>query len=96
LLEYLEGNAQFIQEFVRDNMPNVKYAKPQGTYLAWLDFRDTKIYEQLENKIGHEAKVVLNNGAMFGSDGEGFMRVNFACPRSVLAEALERIAKVMK
>lgn len=95
LLVYLESNAQFIHEFVNHRMPNVKYTKPQGTYLAWLDFRDTNISEKLEDKISKEAKVFLNSGAMFGSEGKGYMRVNFACPRSVLAEALERISKLL-
>ncbi|MEK4513463.1 MalY/PatB family protein [Paenibacillus sp. FSL K6-2524] len=95
LLVYLESNAQFIHEFVNHRMPNVKYTKPQGTYLAWLDFKDTNISEELEHKISKEAKVLLNSGAMFGSEGKGYMRVNFACPRSVLAEALERISKLL-
>ncbi|GGH30766.1 MalY/PatB family protein [Paenibacillus segetis] len=95
LLEYLDSNAEFIQTFVAENMPNVKYNKPQGTYLAWLDFRDTAIAEELETKISQEAKVLLNSGAMFGLEGKGHMRVNFACPRSILAEALERIAKLL-
>lgn len=95
LLVYLESNAQFIHEFVNDRMPNVKYTKPQGTYLAWLDFNDTNIGEELEDKLSKEARVFLNSGAMFGSGGKGYMRINFACPRSVLAEALERISKLL-
>ncbi|MNP58368.1 Cystathionine beta-lyase PatB [compost metagenome] len=77
-------------------MPKVKYTKPQGTYLAWLDFRGTAIVEEIEKKITQEAKVLLNSGSMFGSEGKGYMRVNFACPRSILAEALERIANLLE
>lgn len=96
LLVYLDDNADFIHEFVQERMPSVKYVKPQGTYLAWLDFNDTDIIDGLEDKITKEAKVLLNNGSMFGSEGKGYMRINFACPRSILAEALERIAKLME
>lgn len=96
LLEYLESNAEFIHEFIQERMPSVKYVKPQGTYLAWLDFRETNIHEELETRIAQDAKVFLNSGSMFGSEGKGFMRVNFACPRSILAEALERIARLIE
>ncbi|MEC0088920.1 MalY/PatB family protein [Paenibacillus macquariensis] len=96
LLTYLESNADFIDQFVKERMPNVKFIKPQATYLAWLDFKETAIYEDLDKKILEEAKVWLNNGAMFGLGGEGYMRINFACPRSILAEALERIAKLFE
>ncbi|MNI10188.1 Cystathionine beta-lyase PatB [compost metagenome] len=96
LVEYLNSNADFIQTFVNERMPKVKYTKPQGTYLAWLDFRGTAIVEEIEKKITQEAKVLLNSGSMFGSEGKGYMRVNFACPRSILAEALERIANLLE
>jgi len=96
LLTYLESNADFIDQFVKERMPNVKFIKPQATYLAWLDFKESAIYEDLDKKILEEAKVWLNNGAMFGLGGEGYMRINFACPRSILAEALERIAKLFE
>lgn len=92
LLTYLDGNADFIDEFVKENMPNVRYKKPEGTYLAWLDFREVGInYRKLERKISKEAKVVLDGGSMFGSEGEGFIRINYACPRSLLKEGLTRI-----
>ncbi len=93
LLIYLNDNAEFIGDFVRDNMPNVRYTKPEGTYLAWLDLREVESdYEVLERKI-KEAKVVLDGGSMFGSEGRGFIRINYACPRSVLKEGLIRIKK---
>lgn len=92
LLTYLDSNADFIDEFVKENMPNVRYKKPEGTYLAWLDFREVGInYRKLERKISKEAKVVLDGGSMFGSEGEGFIRINYACPRSLLKEGLTRI-----
>lgn len=93
LLAYLDSNAEFINNFVQERMPHVKFVKPQGTYLAWLDFKDTSILEGLEKKIVEEAKVLLDGGSWFGAGGEGYMRINFACPRPILAEALERIAR---
>jgi cysteine-S-conjugate beta-lyase len=96
LLDYLDANTKFIEKFAAENMPKVKYSSPQGTYLGWLDFRELGLsQEDLESKITKDAKVFLDGGSWFGPGGEGFMRVNFACPRSILEEALNRIAKVM-
>ncbi|WBW97262.1 MalY/PatB family protein [Oceanirhabdus sp. W0125-5] len=95
LLTYLDGNADFIGDFVKEHMPNVRYTKPEGTYLAWLDFREVESdYKELERKISEEAKVVLDGGSMFGTKGRGFIRINYACPRSILEEGLTRIKKV--
>lgn len=67
----------------------------EGTYLVWLDFRETGLDEKtLEYKIVQEAKLWLDGGGMFGEDGRGFQRINAACPRKTLAEAMERL-KVM-
>jgi cystathionine beta-lyase len=96
LLLYLDKNADFIGEFVRDRLPQARYNKPQGTYLAWVDFRQTGLsHEELERKIKDEAKVLLDGGSWFGPGGEGWLRINFACPLSVLEEAMERIASVL-
>jgi len=96
LLTYLDGNADFIGEFVKEHMPNVRYTKPEGTYLAWLDFSEVESnYKELERKISQDAKVVLDGGAMFGSEGEGFIRINYACPRSILEDGLTRIKKAL-
>ncbi|MFC5451212.1 MalY/PatB family protein [Paenibacillus aestuarii] len=95
LLGYLDANADFIQAFVQDKMPGVTYVKPEATYLAWLDFRKSDIdIEQLDSRI-KEAKVLLNSGASFGAGGEGFMRLNFACSRTILEEALMRLANML-
>ncbi|MBP2626995.1 MAG: Cystathionine beta-lyase [Firmicutes bacterium] len=97
LLAYLEKNADTLVEFVRERLPNVKVIKPEGTYLAWLDFRayftDAK---ELEKFLVHTAKVGLNPGKNFGSQGAGFARINFATQRSVLLEGLTRIEKALK
>lgn len=97
LLGYLEKNADTLVEFVETRLPNVKVIKPEGTYLGWLDFRayfaDGK---ELQSFLVHKAKVGLNSGRNFGSQGAGFARINFATQRSVLLEALTRIEKALQ
>lgn len=93
LLAYLEANRDYVCDFVRTRMPGVRMTKPEATFLAWLDCRDTGIPE---GQTPHEffldgARVALNEGASFGSGGEGFVRLNFGCPRATLTEALERM-----
>jgi cystathionine beta-lyase len=92
LLPYLEANRDFAVEYARKHFPGVVVAPPEGTYLAWLDCRRGGIPGGdpftffLEN-----ARVALNDGATFGRGGQGFVRLNFATPRSVLTEGLERM-----
>lgn len=97
LLVYLEGNAQYLTDYITANIPAIKVDKPQGTYLAWLDCRNLQLSQQeLVQFFGKKAKVGLNDGASFGQQGSGFMRLNFGCPRSLLAQGLERIAQAVK
>lgn len=96
LLDYLEGNADFIGNFLKEKLPKVKYTKPEATYLAWLDFSEiASDSKELDRKIKEDAKVLLVDGTSFGCNDEVFMRVNFACPRSILEEAMTRIEKVL-
>ena len=98
LLVYLRGNAQYIGEFIAQRMPRVKYRPPEATYLAWLDFRDCGMDRaQLWDFMCHKARVATDDGAKFGPNGEGdgFQRLNFACPRQQLTQALERIAQAL-
>ena len=98
LLVYLRGNAQNIGEFIAQRMPRVKYRPPEATYLAWLDFRDYGMDQaQLWDFMCHKARVATDDGAKFGPNGEGdgFQRLNFACPRQQLTQALERIAQAL-
>lgn len=95
LLAYLKGNAEFLAEFLAQRMPQVKYQIPEATYLAWLDFRALGLSnEELWDLMIHKAKVATDNGPMFGlhGEGDGFQRLNFACSRARLTEALNRIA----
>lgn len=97
LLDYLEGNADYLVNYVNKNIPKVKVEKPEGTYLAWLDFRELGLeQEKLKDLMVKKARVGLNSGTDFGISGEGFMRLNFGCPRSLLEEGLKRIEKAIK
>lgn len=93
-LAYLEGNRDYALGYLRERLPMVAVAEPEGTYLLWMDFRKTGLSdEELHRKVLEEAGLVLNEGRSFGPGGTGFQRLNLACPRSVLAEALERLRR---
>ncbi|WP_426348237.1 MalY/PatB family protein [Alloiococcus sp. CFN-8] len=92
LLSYLEDNVKFTMGFIKENLPSVKVIPPQGTYLLWLDFRGTGLNrEEINERLLKKAKVALNDGYMFGKLGYGFQRMNIACPKTILKEALTRI-----
>ncbi len=89
LKTYLAGNLSFIRNFLIEKLPQVKLVEPQGTYLVWLDFNELGLSEaELEKLIVSDAKLWLDGGTMFGEEGEGFQRINIACPRVVLEKAL--------
>lgn len=92
LLSYLEGNLQFVRDFLKEKLPNVRLIEPEGTYLIWLDFSEvTENHEQLEDIIVNKAKLWLDPGVIFGRETALFERINIACPRTTLKEALERL-----
>jgi cystathionine beta-lyase len=91
LLRYLEGNRDFLVDYVSENLPGIKLARPEGTYLAWLDCRQAGIQGSPGDFFLKQARVGLNEGSTFGKGGEGFVRLNFGCPRDTLVEALERM-----
>ena len=94
--KYVADNIAFTKEFVEKNLPGVNMVDHEGTYLIWLDFNGLGLCTQeLEDLIVHKAKLWLDSGRIFGKCGRGFQRINVACPRSTLKEALERIAKVL-
>lgn len=93
LLVYLEESKNFAIDFIKENIPELKATRPEGTYFLWIDFRNLGFDKsELENFLIKEAKVWLNQGHIFGDEGEGFVRINLGCRRAVLNEALERIA----
>lgn len=93
---YVKENIEFVKQYVEKQLPGVNMVEHEGTYLVWLDFRGTGLrVEELDDKIINQAKLWLDSGKIFGSCGEGFQRINVACPRKVLEEAMERIKKVV-
>ncbi len=96
LLIYLEKNADTLVDFIQTRLPEVKVSKPEGTYLVWLDFRAYFTNDkELQKFLVQTAKVGLNAGRNFGTQGEGFARINIATQRSVLLEALTRIENAL-
>lgn len=97
LLDYIEANYQFVRIFLQQHLPLIRLTEPEGTYLLWLDCRAMGLNdEQLQQFFVREAGVGLSPGIVFGEQGSGFMRMNIASPHSVIAEALEKIAKAEK
>ncbi len=94
--EYIHGNVEFTRQFLAENLPKIKLIEPEGTYLLWLDCRALGLsVEALNNKIIHDGKVWLDAGEMFGPEGEGFQRINVACPRSYLEQALQQLVRAL-
>jgi cystathionine beta-lyase len=92
LLVYLKANRDYIRHFIETGMPRVGMMDTEGTYLAWLDFSRLGMkQDELNAFLIHEAGVGLNDGSQFGPGGEGHMRLNFGCPRSILIQALEKM-----
>ncbi len=93
VLAYLESNRDFLDEYVRREPDGVMMAKPAGTYLAWLDCRGVgeTVAQNPHKFFLEQARVALNDGRDFGNGGEGYVRLNFGCPRAILVEALERM-----
>jgi len=91
LLGYLEGNRDTVVEYVAAHLPGITCRRPEGTFLAWLDCRGAPLPGDPCRFFLECAKVALNDGADFGPGGEGFVRLNFGCPRATLHEALERM-----
>lgn len=97
LMKYLEGNLNFVRNFLLEHLPEIKLVEPQGTYLIWLDFQRINLTEEeLEDLIENKANLWLDDGRMFGSEGKGFQRMNIACPRMILKRALLQLEKAVK
>lgn len=97
LIDYLKGNLEFLTKFIEKNTPEIKVIQPEGTYLVWIDCRGLNMDpKELNEFFLKNAKVWFNEGYIFGNVGDGFQRVNIACPRSILEEALNRIDRALK
>lgn len=94
LLVYLAGNIRYLDNTLKENMPRIKLIQPEGTYLMWLDCRELGMDDEtLDDFFTNKAAVGLDKGFWFGSEGSGFMRMNVACPRATLEEALKRLGQ---
>ena len=97
LKAYLTRNLAYVREFLRTCIPEIRLVEPQGTYLIWLDCRALRLDDKaLDDLIISRAKLWLDAGTMFGEGGSGFQRVNIACPRPILAQALEQLEQAVK
>lgn len=98
LMEYLQKNRDFAIEYFRGNIPEIKLIEPEATYLCWLDCRQLGLSQpELKKFMVDKAKLGFNDGATFGSEeGAGFMRMNIACPKSVLERALKQLEMAIK
>ena len=95
-LVYLEANRDFLDRYLKDHLPQLRMKRTEATYLAWLDCRDAGIPGNCSEFFLRKAKVALNEGSEFGKGGEGFVRLNFACPQKTLTEGLDRMASALK
>ena len=97
MLRYVEENIRFVEDFFHAQMPQIKPLRPQASFLVWLDCRALGLnHDQLIDLFVNKARLALNDGAMFGPGGEGFMRMNVGTPRAVLQQALQRLSEALK
>lgn len=93
---YVIENVNFVDEYLKKNIPQIKVYRPQASFLVWLDCRELKLTQpELVQLFEDKAGLALNDGTMFGKEGEGFMRLNIGCPRSILNQALESLKKAI-
>lgn len=96
-LEYIQGNIDYVAEYIHAHMPKIRVMKPMASYLVWLDCRALGLSQtQLNGWFVSEARLALNDGETFGKEGIGFMRMNIASPRSVLRQAMEQLHEAYK
>ncbi len=96
LMVYLEGNRDFLFDTVNKELPGISMGKPEGTYLAWLDCRAANLPEKPSDFFLKYGKLAVNDGHRFAKPGEGFVRLNYGCPRKTLEEGLERMKTALK
>lgn len=96
VMAYIGDNLDFLQDYIDRNIPGIRVVRPEGTYLVWLDCRGLALDKwALKRLMMEKARIFPDEGFIFGPEGEGFERINIACPRSVLQEALERIQRAV-
>lgn len=96
LCTYLWDNYKALLGFFAERLPKLRVTPLEGTYLVWVDCRCLGVTsDELTRRLADEGRVMVNSGTMYGADGEGFIRINIACPRSRMMQGLERIASVL-
>lgn len=97
VVAYIQSNIDFTETYLKENIPAINMIRPQASYLIFLDCRGLGLdHEGLADFFVNDARLALNDGSMFGKEGKGFMRINVACPRSVLQKALEQLKAAVK
>lgn len=97
MLDYVKGNLDYMETYIKEKIPQIEMIRPEATYLVWLDFRKLSMTnEKLKSFVLQKAKLGLNDGPVFGPGGDGFQRMNVACPRAYVVEAMQRLEKAMK
>ena len=97
MLEYVEANIDFVDNFLQTRIPQIKALRPQASFLVWLNCRALNLDHDALNRLFVDgARLALNDGEMFGEEGRGFMRMNIASPRAVLQDAMERLEQAVK
>ena len=94
---YVIENVNFVNEYLKQHIPQIKVYMPQASFLVWLDCRELGLSQpELVSLFEDKAKLALNDGSMFGPGGEGFMRLNVGCPHSILESAMEALKKAIR
>ncbi len=97
VMEYILENFKFLNTYLQEHLPDVHMVNPEGTYLAWVDFSSLGMNDEERREFMlYKAKVAFDGGTMFGKGGEGFERINVACPRSILEECMDRIRNALR
>ena len=97
LIKYIEDNVDFAIDYIKNHMPQLKVKKPEGTYLLWVDFSNLNVGKKdLKNALINKGRIALSDGSSFGIGGDGYYRINLACPRSMVLEGLKRIEFAIK
>lgn len=97
MLDYVEGNVRFVEEFLAKNIPAIRPLRPQASFLIWLDCRGLGLDQtELKNLFTNKARLALNDGVAFGKEGSGYMRLNVGCPRALLSRAMEQLASAVR
>lgn len=94
LLNYLKGNVDFIQQYIKENIPRIKTFRHEATYLLWLDFSHLGLqHEEIAHILVKRAKLAISDGADYGKEGQQYFRLNVACPRTILEKAMIQLEK---